>query len=84
MIISSLLPSLVFFPDNDEENTDTVAAFRHWALPNAEFEGLWENLVFDSDIKEQVNFLDSSVWLRLISQPTFSDAQLRGDDVVFR
>lgn len=36
----------------DEEN---LAASNNWLLPSAEFQGLWENLVYDDNIKTNVN-----------------------------
>jgi hypothetical protein len=37
--------------DGEEE----LPAASHWILPSAEFHGLWENLIYDSTIKENVN-----------------------------
>ncbi|XP_077347950.1 pachytene checkpoint protein 2 homolog [Lithobates pipiens] len=39
----------------EEENEDLVAA-DHWILPAVEFHGLWESLIYDSEIKS--NLLD--------------------------
>ncbi|KAM4611178.1 pachytene checkpoint protein 2 homolog, partial [Discoglossus pictus] len=39
----------------EEENEDLVAA-NHWLLPSADFHGLWESLVYDSEVKS--NLLD--------------------------
>jgi hypothetical protein len=39
---------------NDGED-DEVSAASHWILPSADFHGLWENLIYDSAIKENVN-----------------------------
>jgi hypothetical protein len=36
---------------------DEMSAASHWILPSADFHGLWENLIFDSAIKENVNLL---------------------------
>ena len=38
--------------EGDEEE---LPAASHWILPCAEFHGLWENLIYDSTIKENVN-----------------------------
>lgn len=35
--------------------SDEMAAASHWILPSAEFHGLWENLIYESDIKEHVS-----------------------------
>ncbi|CAI8038854.1 Pachytene checkpoint protein 2 homolog [Geodia barretti] len=35
-----------------DSSCDTSAA-SHWMLPNLEFHGVWENLVYDTDIKEK-------------------------------
>jgi len=34
---------------------EELPAASHWILPSAEFCGLWENLIYDSTIKENVN-----------------------------
>ena len=34
---------------------EELPAASHWMLPSAEFLGLWENLAYDSTIKENVN-----------------------------
>jgi hypothetical protein len=34
---------------------DELSAASHWILPSADFHGLWENLIYDSAIKENVN-----------------------------
>ena len=34
---------------------EELPAPSHWVLPSAEFHGLWENLIYDSTIKENVN-----------------------------
>lgn len=39
---------------NDGED-DEMSAASHWILPSADFHGLWENLIYDSAIKENVN-----------------------------
>jgi hypothetical protein len=39
---------------NDGED-DEMSAASHWILPSADFHGLWENLIYDSTIKENVN-----------------------------
>ena len=38
--------------EGDEEE---LPAASHWILPSAEFHGLWENLIYDSTAKENVN-----------------------------
>lgn len=36
------------------EGDEELAAANHWLLPSKDFSGLWENLVFDRDIKAQL------------------------------
>ena len=38
-----------------EGDGEYLPAVSHWILPSAEFNGLWENLIYDSIIKENVN-----------------------------
>lgn len=45
----------IIFSEDDEDST--VVGSHHWSLPNAEFEGYWENLIFDLNIKEKVEIL---------------------------
>lgn len=45
-----------------EEVEDGLAAANHWVLPSSQFEGLWESLVFDSKIKEElINYSSTAV-----------------------
>ncbi|XP_072184272.1 pachytene checkpoint protein 2 homolog isoform X2 [Excalfactoria chinensis] len=37
----------------EEENEDIVAA-NHWVLPTAEFHGLWESLIYDTEVKSHL------------------------------
>jgi hypothetical protein len=37
-----------------EGDGEDLPAASQWILPSAEFHGLWENLVYDSTIKESV------------------------------
>jgi hypothetical protein len=37
------------------EGDGDLPATSHWILPSAESNGLWENLIYDSTIKENVN-----------------------------
>ncbi|CAN7991069.1 unnamed protein product, partial [Ixodes hexagonus] len=37
-----------------EELEDGMVAANHWVLPSTEFEGLWESLVFDSKVKDEL------------------------------
>jgi hypothetical protein len=34
---------------------DEISAASHWILPSVDFHGLWENLIYDPAIKENVN-----------------------------
>lgn len=36
------------------EDDEEISAANHWVLPSSEFQGIWENLVFDSDVKKQL------------------------------
>jgi len=42
------------FNYNSNSNSDELSAANHWMLPNKDFEGLWESLVYDSEIKAQL------------------------------
>ena len=33
------------------DDDDAIVSFSQWPLPCAEFEGVWENLIFESDLK---------------------------------
>ncbi|XP_022796836.1 pachytene checkpoint protein 2 homolog [Stylophora pistillata] len=37
-----------------EELEDDIAAANHWLLPSDDFHGMWESLIFDSDVKAQL------------------------------
>ena len=41
-------------PSAEELEDEDLAAANHWLLPATEFDGIWENLVFDREIKSQV------------------------------
>jgi len=46
--------------DDEEE----VSAAQHWTLPNQEFQGVWENLVYDTTIKtDLLRFVTTSLLL---------------------
>jgi len=46
----------------DEE--EEVSAAQHWTLPNQEFQGIWENLVYDTSIKtDLLRFVSTSLLL---------------------
>jgi len=60
--------------DKDEE----VPAATHWQLPSAEFHGLWDTLIYDSDVKRQLlNFVQTtmlfsgsySIWYTIFHMP---------------
>ena len=38
-----------------EGDGEELPAASHWILPSAEFHRLWENLIYDSTTKENVN-----------------------------
>uniref|UniRef100_UPI00358E36FD pachytene checkpoint protein 2 homolog isoform X2 n=1 Tax=Myxine glutinosa TaxID=7769 RepID=UPI00358E36FD len=37
-----------------EQDNEALSAASHWLLPAAEFQGLWENLVYDNEIKSNL------------------------------
>jgi len=41
-------------PAQEELDDEELSAASHWLLPASEFCGLWESLIFDSEIKNQV------------------------------
>ena len=41
-------------PGQEELDDEDLAAANHWLLPSSDFAGLWNSLVFDSDVKSQV------------------------------
>jgi hypothetical protein len=41
--------------DGGDGEDDELPAASHWILPSVDFHGLWENLIYDSTIKENVN-----------------------------
>ena len=36
------------------DSEDEVTAASHWLLPSTQFHGLWESLIYDDDIKNNV------------------------------
>ena len=44
-------------PLGDGDNPDDPAAANHWILPSVDFHGLWESLIYESSIKENVIIL---------------------------
>jgi len=54
-------------PETEEicqEGEEEIPAAQHWLLPNVEFQGAWENLIYDTDIKsELVRFVSTSLLL---------------------
>lgn len=74
-------PSLSFqITDTDAESVTTS---NHWMLPNAEFHGLWESLIYDEGIKENVLdllFLELSLLALTMLHLPLAVAQVRGDD----
>lgn len=41
-------------PQTEELEDEDLAAASHWILPACDFDGVWESLVFDENIKEQL------------------------------
>ena len=54
-------------PDMEEicvDGEEQVPASLHWMMPNLEFQGVWENLVYDTGIKsELLSFVETSLFL---------------------
>ena len=54
-------------PETEEicqEGEEEIPAAQHWVLPNSEFQGVWENLIYDTDIKnELIKFVGTSLLL---------------------
>jgi len=47
-----------------QEGEEEVPAAQHWILPNQEFQGVWENLVYDTNIKRDLlRFVSTSLVL---------------------
>ena len=40
--------------ESEELEDEDLAAANHWILPSKDFDGIWESLVFDENIKEKV------------------------------
>lgn len=38
------------------EKCEEEAAANHWLLPSADFHGLWDSLIYENGIKENVSF----------------------------
>ena len=46
------------------EGEEEVPASQHWIMPNREFQGLWENLIYDTEIKSELpRFVKTSLLL---------------------
>jgi len=47
-----------------QEGEEEVPAAQHWMLPNQEFQGVWENLVYDTNLKwDLLRFVSTSLLL---------------------
>jgi len=47
---------------SEEIEEDELSAANHWILPAVEFQGMWENLIYDFDVKKQlVNYASSTL-----------------------
>lgn len=45
-----------------DEKEEEVPAATHWQLPSSEFHGLWDTLIYDSDVKRQLlNFVQTTM-----------------------
>ncbi|XP_066179498.1 pachytene checkpoint protein 2 homolog [Sylvia atricapilla] len=52
--------------ENLEEENEDITAAHHWVLPSAEFHGLWESLIYDTEVKS--NLLDYVTTTLLFSE----------------
>ncbi|XP_033096248.1 pachytene checkpoint protein 2 homolog [Anneissia japonica] len=41
-------------PGQEELDDEELSAANHWLLPSVDFDGMWENLIFDDSIKTQL------------------------------
>ena len=41
-------------PGDEMDGEDEIATYREWTLPSRDFHGLWESLVFDTDVKRRL------------------------------
>ena len=41
-------------PGTEELDDEELSAANHWLLPSTDFDGMWDSLVFDDDIKGNV------------------------------
>ncbi|XP_068092583.1 pachytene checkpoint protein 2 homolog isoform X7 [Hyperolius riggenbachi] len=63
----------------EEDNEDLVAA-NHWILPAVEFNGLWESLIFDNEVK--TNLLDYVTTTLLFSDKNINSNLISWNRVV--
>lgn len=45
----------------DDSSSEDVTASHHWILPNREFHGQWEHLIYEDGLKENVS---NDTWFR--------------------
>jgi SpoVK/Ycf46/Vps4 family AAA+-type ATPase len=50
-------------PEQEElEEDSNVSAATHWLLPNSEYHGLWESLIYENDIKYKLlNYVETTI-----------------------
>lgn len=41
-------------PGEEMDGDDEIATYKEWVLPSRDFHGLWESLVFDTDVKRRL------------------------------
>lgn len=46
---------VTFYVQTADGDNDDIPASQHWILPNREFQGQWEYLYYEDDLKENVN-----------------------------
>lgn len=47
-------PEVETIEDGNGENSEEIAATNHWLMPSQEFHGLWESLIYEEGIKENL------------------------------
>ncbi|KAF4798276.1 thyroid hormone receptor interactor 13 [Turdus rufiventris] len=51
--------------ENLEEENEDITAAHHWVLPAAEFHGLWESLIYDTDVKSNSGKLVTKMFQKI-------------------
>ncbi|RMC16307.1 hypothetical protein DUI87_08523 [Hirundo rustica rustica] len=51
--------------ENLEEENEDITAAHHWVLPAAEFHGLWESLIYDTEVKSNSGKLVTKMFQKI-------------------